>query len=234
MFHVLLESAGAPARRPARWTAASTMIHAAIVTAAVALTMRADVIPVEPPAAPVNPVYLPEPAPPANRVHGDGGASPPTMPRPDVVIDLPAVPTIDPSIPFSRHTLPAGDVFARQPGIGPAGPATGRPGTGVHAAGAVDRMVVPSPENPAPGYPRALRSAALEGAVVVVFVVDSSGRVEDGSVRVLEATHPQFADAVRRWLPRTRYVPAEIRGTRVRQLVQQRVEFTLRAGHGPR
>jgi hypothetical protein len=37
-----------------------------------------------------------------------------------------------------------------------------------------------------------------------------------------------FGDAVRKWLLRTRYVPAATNGRRVRQLVQQQVAFTLR------
>lgn len=228
MFQVLIESAGRRAARPARWTIVSTTIHAAIVTTAVALTMRADVIPREPPVMPVNPLYLPEPAPPASEKARDDKHFPSAATqRPDFSIDVPAVPIIDPSIPFSRHAASLGDHFTRQPIQVSAGPATGNPESGVHAPGAVDRTVIPSSRNPAPDYPPSLRSAGLEGAVVVTFVVDTTGRVEQGSLRILEATHPQFADAVRRWLPRTRYVPAELRGVRVRQLVQQRVDFML-------
>ena len=228
MFHVLLESAAVRTPRATRWSMASAMIHAAVVTTAVALTMRADVAPAEPPAAPVNPVFLPvppTPAPDTRRSDGRSGAT--ATPRPDVVIDLPAVPTVDASIPFGQGAPPLGDIFARQPGILPSTPATDVPGGGVHAAGSVDRRVVPFPRNPAPDYPPILRTAGLEGAVLITFVVDTAGRVEEESLRVIETTHPQFAEAVRRWLPRTRYTPAEIHGGRVRQLVQQRVDFTL-------
>ncbi|HJU64130.1 MAG TPA: TonB family protein, partial [Gemmatimonadaceae bacterium] len=77
-------------------------------------------------------------------------------------------------------------------------------------------------------YPRALRNAGVEAEVVITFVVDATGGVERGSVTVVSATHELFADAVRRWLPHTRYAPAEINGKKVRQLVQQQLGFTLR------
>lgn len=230
MLQILLESAAARTPRPMRWSLASAMIHAAVVTTAVALTMRADVGPAEPPPAPVNPVYLPQPTPPtASGVRHDAQSPAPGTRPPLIVIDLPSVPTVDPTIPFSRAASPLGDIFARHPGLVSAGPAGDAHDAGVHLAAAVDRMVTASSRNPAPDYPPSLRRAGLEGAVLIAFVVDTLGLVEEGSLRVLETTHPRFADAVRRWLPRTRYVPAEIRGRRVRQLVQQRVDFTLQS-----
>ena len=72
-----------------------------------------------------------------------------------------------------------------------------------------------------------LRSASIEGEVLVRFVVDNQGRVEAASIRILETTHSAFADAVRRWLLRSRYAPAEVAGRPVRQLVEQRVSFAL-------
>jgi hypothetical protein len=62
----------------------------------------------------------------------------------------------------------------------------------------------------------------------VRFVVDSTGSVEPGSVAIITSTHSLFGEAVRRWLLRTRYVPADVAGHAVRQLVEQRVYFTLR------
>jgi len=53
-------------------------------------------------------------------------------------------------------------------------------------------------------------------------------RVEPASVEILRALHDLFAEAVRRWLTRTRYSPAQASGVEVRQLVEQRVEFDLR------
>jgi TonB family protein len=97
----------------------------------------------------------------------------------------------------------------------------------VYAAGFVDRAVAPLGHNVRPEYPVALRAAGVEGEVQVRFVVNSAGFVEPATIEILRATHAQFAAVVRRWLPITRYVPAEARGRRVRQLVEQRVGFTL-------
>jgi len=106
---------------------------------------------------------------------------------------------------------------------GGSAPATG----GVHAESQVDRTVVARRGNPHPAYPAVMRSASLDGEVLVRFVVDTIGRVEPGSVLVLRATHEQFAESVRRWLPQTRYAAAQLRGRPVRQLVEQRVAFSL-------
>jgi TonB family protein len=92
----------------------------------------------------------------------------------------------------------------------------------------VERTVRPGAGNPSPTYPSTLRSAGVEGDVLVRFVVDTLGRVEPGSVEIREFTHALFADAVREWLRRTHYDPASIGGRPVRQLVEQRVGFTLR------
>ena len=59
------------------------------------------------------------------------------------------------------------------------------------------------------------------------FVVDTSGRVEPGSIRVLRTSHPLFAQAVERVLPLARFVPAEAGSRRVRQLVQQPFAFAM-------
>jgi TonB family protein len=66
--------------------------------------------------------------------------------------------------------------------------------------------------------------------VVVEFVVDTSGKVDQVSVDVMASSDPLFALAVRQALGLTRFVPAILRGVRVRQVVQLPVEFTPPAG----
>lgn len=90
----------------------------------------------------------------------------------------------------------------------------------------VDRVVIAIPGT-APRYPTALQSAAIEGDVRAQFVVDTLGRVEEGSVRILEATHDLFARAVRDALARARFTPAEARGRKVRQLAEQTFTFRI-------
>lgn len=92
---------------------------------------------------------------------------------------------------------------------------------------AVDHPVEMLPGQRPPQYPTALERAGIAGAVAVQFVVDTAGRVERGSVRVLHATHSDFAVAVEGRLATLRFVPARARGRLVRQLVEQRFQFEV-------
>ena len=80
---------------------------------------------------------------------------------------------------------------------------------------------------PAPRYPAALRAAAIEGEVLAQYVVDTTGRVEPGSWKVLRATHDGFREAAREAVDAGRFKPARIAGRPVRQLVQQTIRFTI-------
>lgn len=79
----------------------------------------------------------------------------------------------------------------------------------------------------APAYPEMLKSSGVEGEALVQFIVDTTGRAELGSFKVLRATHDAFGQAVKASLPRMRFLPAEIGGRKVRMLVQQPFAFAL-------
>ena len=72
-----------------------------------------------------------------------------------------------------------------------------------------------------------LRSANVEGKVLAQFVVDSSGRYESGTFKVLKSSNEQFTNAVKNALPRMKFYPAEVGGRKVKQLVQQPFTFSL-------
>jgi len=91
----------------------------------------------------------------------------------------------------------------------------------------VEKQVAPSPGNPSPRYPDMLRSANVEGEVLVQFVVDTTGRVEMNSFKVLKSSHDWFTNSVRQALSGMRFYAAEIGGRKVKQLVQQPFNFTL-------
>jgi len=91
----------------------------------------------------------------------------------------------------------------------------------------VEKQVSPAPGSGGPRYPDMLRSANVEGEVLMQFVVDTTGRVEMGSLKVLKTSHDLFTNAVRQFLQSARYYPAEIGGRKVKQLVQQPFNFTL-------
>lgn len=76
-----------------------------------------------------------------------------------------------------------------------------------------------------PLFPDSLRSARVSGEAIVEFVVGADGRVEPETVGLVAATHVAFGNAALVAAPRSRYVPAEREGRRVRQLVQQIVRF---------
>jgi protein TonB len=52
--------------------------------------------------------------------------------------------------------------------------------------------------------------------------------VEPSSIRFTRSDHDQFDRAVREVLLRSRYVPAEVGGRQVRQLVEQAFAFALK------
>lgn len=91
----------------------------------------------------------------------------------------------------------------------------------------VEKLAAVRPDNPTIQYPEMLRRAAIEGSVLVQFVVDTNGRADLGSFKVLNSTHELFTDAVRNHLSVLRYFPAEIGGRKVRMLVQQPFSFSL-------
>ena len=92
----------------------------------------------------------------------------------------------------------------------------------------VETPVRPVAGSPRPVYAQYLVDARVEGQVVALFVVDTAGRVEVPTFRVLEATHAEFLEAVGKALPKMRFVPATVGGRPVRQLVQQPFQFYIR------
>jgi protein TonB len=91
----------------------------------------------------------------------------------------------------------------------------------------VEKPVMQAPNSAVPRYPEILKSAGVEGEVLASFVVDTTGRAEPGSFKVLHATHELFASAVRSALPNMLFLPAEVGGKKVKQLVQQPFVFAI-------
>lgn len=91
----------------------------------------------------------------------------------------------------------------------------------------VEKPVVSAPGSPGPTFPEMLKSSGVEGQVLAQFVVDTTGRAEINTFKVLKSDHQLFELAVKNALPRMRFLPAEVGGKKVKQLVQQPFQFSL-------
>jgi protein TonB len=91
----------------------------------------------------------------------------------------------------------------------------------------VEKPVVPAPGTAGPSYPDMLRSAGIEGQVLAQFVVDTTGRAEMNTYKVLKSDNDLFSTSVKNYLGRARFLPAEVGGRKVKQLVQQPFQFSL-------
>lgn len=227
MLQVLIESSAPQNAGQARWAMASAVAHAALIGAAVVLTLGGGNSSGAADPSPTSPVVYVQPVtsqPRSAEIPSDPGSALSLPVSRIPAITLPAIPTFDPVLERidAKEVLSNGGLTLRT-----STPTTVTPG-GVYTEDFVDRAVAARVDNGSPDYPAQLRLAAIEGEVAVRFVVDSAGRVEPSSIEILRATHALFGDAVRRWLARTRYVPAEVRGQPVRQLVEQKFSFSLR------
>lgn len=233
MLDVLLESK-APHTRRIGGTLASTLVHGAIISGAVLLTVQPEIVRIPEPVAP-KPIYIipnrrPEPAPPVQRPPAPAHA--PALPQQDN--PLPPIDHVPPTIPpVDQSVAPiTTDILRTGPAAPPGGPAVGSTGpVGAADGGPVEAALVDKPprvlrsENPR--FPEALRARGQNGRIVVQFVVDTLGRAEMSDFKVVDATDAQLGDAVRAVLPRFRFTPGEAGGHKVRTVVALPFDFTL-------
>ncbi|MHB1327769.1 MAG: energy transducer TonB [Gemmatimonadales bacterium] len=91
----------------------------------------------------------------------------------------------------------------------------------------VDSAVVRDPRSAAPVYPADLLASNVEGTTFVNYVVDSTGRVDSMSIRVIHSSHPDFTNSVRNALTLMYFRPAIQANRPVRQWVQQNFAFRI-------
>ena len=84
----------------------------------------------------------------------------------------------------------------------------------------VDRKAIARPNSPTPRYPPDARERDIQGEVRLLFVVDTLGRAEMCTVRIVRAAHPDLTRAVLEALPQIRFFPAEQQGRKVRQRLE--------------
>ncbi|HUQ98442.1 MAG TPA: TonB family protein [Gemmatimonadaceae bacterium] len=78
-----------------------------------------------------------------------------------------------------------------------------------------------------PKFPQSLRATFTEGYVRAQWVVDTTGKAEHDSFRILRSRHPDFDKAVQEAVFRMRFEPARLAGRPVRQLVEQEFNFRI-------
>jgi protein TonB len=81
-------------------------------------------------------------------------------------------------------------------------------------------------------YPEPLRRAGVEGGVVVAAVVDTTGRAEPGSARIVRSDDPGFDQAALAMVRGARFRPARVLGRGVRVLVWIPVQFRFDRASG--
>ncbi|MGE0553423.1 MAG: TonB family protein [Gemmatimonadales bacterium] len=91
----------------------------------------------------------------------------------------------------------------------------------------VDSMVQRDPTSASPIYPPEMLDQKISGSTFVNYVVDTTGRVDTNTIKVIRTTHEAFAVSVREALAKMRFRPA-IQGSRkVRQWVEQSFAFKI-------
>ncbi len=68
-------------------------------------------------------------------------------------------------------------------------------------------------------YPPALKRAGVTGTVNLEFVVDTTGKVEAASVKVVDSTSPELAAAAKSVVPDLKFKPGRVKGQAVRSTV---------------
>lgn len=78
-------------------------------------------------------------------------------------------------------------------------------------------------------YPPVMQSAGIPGKVVLQFVVNTDGRVDAGSIKVMSSTHKAFEEPARQGITAQscNFKAGKSRGQPVRVLVQQAVSFKV-------
>jgi protein TonB len=236
MFDNLIESK-AKAQRRAGGTLLSVAVHAILISAAVVATLHASQGMDKPKAEKVEFVTVKKDEPPPPK-------EVPKPPPPEAVMKAPPpkgfqvltapikIPDVLPDIDLSKKVTNEEDFTGKGVAGGTSKGIVGGTPTPVNDNQTyfefqVEKQVSPYPGNSAPRYPDMLRSANVEGEVLAQFVVDTSGRAEMSTFKILKSTHDLFTNAVKSALPNMKFYPAEVGGKHVKQLVQMPFQFNL-------
>lgn len=212
MFDTLLESH--PRTAGPRWgLAVAALAHATVLlgllirpaapVAAAVVIIPADSFPADPPER--EPIGEPLPLP---------GFPDPwilSLPTPAPIVGLPEIPR--PSIGSAKMVPPMQDSSW----------SSGDPWRSEMVQEAPVLLAIP-----VPAYPPRLREAGIQGEVIVEAVVDTLGRVEPASLRIVTSDQTGFEAAAAASIRVALFRPARVFGRPVRVLVRVPVAFRLR------
>jgi protein TonB len=238
MLNNLIESK-AKKQRSTAGTVTSVILHGILLSAAVYATAQATIEAEKPKEEKVEFVEMKkdEPPPPKNE--------PPPPPPPEAVAAPPPpkgfqvltapveIPDVIPKVDLSRKVVDEADFSGKGVQGG-----TSKGDANVKTAPIVsdnqtyfefqvEKQAATVPGTMSLRYPSILQSQNVEGKVTVQFVVDTTGRAEMGSWKVLESSNELFSAAAKDAVRSAKFYAAEVGGRRVRQLVQLPLAFSL-------
>jgi len=77
-------------------------------------------------------------------------------------------------------------------------------------------------------YPDLLRQAAIQGRVLVQAIIDTAGRAEPPSVKVIQSPNPGFDQSAKNYVLRALFRPARVHGRAVRVLINLPIDFKIK------
>jgi TonB family protein len=86
---------------------------------------------------------------------------------------------------------------------------------------------------PAPEYPPLLLADGIEGQVLVQIVIDTMGRAEPNSLKIIRSPDPGFDEPVKNAVMGAQFRPGRVHGRPVRVLVAIPYNFSLKQATGP-
>src|SRR5213593_2160925 len=85
---------------------------------------------------------------------------------------------------------------------------------------------------PPPIYPQLLKQAGIQGRVILHAIVDTTGRVEPASVRIIKSPSPAFDQPTKDWVLKALFRPARLHGRGVRVFINLPVDYSLTGSSG--
>ena len=233
MFNTLLESR-AKRQKTLGGTIFSVIAHVAVLTGAIYVTAHAAIKNEKEKVEKIQFAEMkkPEPPPPPKTPPPKDVVVAPPPPKGFQVLTAPInIPDVIPTVDLTKKVTDEADFsgkgVAGGVGKGVAG-GTGPVNDQPYFDFQVEKQAASIPGGPIPKYPDMLQSAGIPGEVLAQFVIDTTGRADMSTFKVLKSDNDLFTQEVKNTLPKMRFYPAEVGGRKVKELVQQPFSFAIR------